>query len=70
MCIYHLSFYAHATFGVHFYQGTAIRERIQEKLTKQKLIGLIYDRYYGDGDGDSDSDQYYYDDDTEEEYSD
>jgi choline-phosphate cytidylyltransferase len=55
-----------AHFGLHIYQGTTIRERIQEKLTKQKLIGLIYDRYYGDGD----SDQYYYDDDTEEEYSD
>ncbi|KAG6780627.1 hypothetical protein POTOM_013494 [Populus tomentosa] len=48
--------------------GTTIREQIQEKLTKQKLIGLIYDRYYGDGDGDGD--RYYYDDDTEEEYSD
>jgi choline-phosphate cytidylyltransferase len=59
-----------AHFGLHIYQGTTIRERIQEKLTKQKLIGLIYDRYYGDGDGDGDSDQYYYDDDTEEEYSD
>jgi len=55
-----------AHFGLHIYQGTTIRERIQEKLTKQKLIGLIYDRYYGD----DDSDQYYYDDDTEEEYSD
>ena len=55
-----------AHFGLHIYQGTTIRERIQEKLTKQKLIGLIYDRYYGDGD----SDQYYYNDDTEEEYSD
>jgi len=55
-----------AHFGLHIYQGTTIRERIQEKLTKQKLIGLIYDRCYGDGD----SDQYYYDDDTEEEYSD
>ena len=64
MCIYHLSFYAHATFGVHFYQGTAIRERIQEKLTKRQLIGLMYDRYDGD------SDEYYYDDDTGEEYSD
>lgn len=55
-----------AHFGLHIYQGTTIKERIQEKLTKQKLIGLIYDRYHGDGDGD----QYYYDDDTEEEYSD
>ena len=61
-----LSFHAHATYGVHFYQGTAIRERIQEKLTKQQLIGLIYDRYDGD------SDEYYYDDDTgeDQEYSD
>ncbi|PNT54815.1 hypothetical protein POPTR_001G159400v4 [Populus trichocarpa] len=44
--------------------GTAIRERIQEKLTKRQLIGLMYDRYDGD------SDEYYYDDDTGEEYSD
>ncbi|CAK7356406.1 unnamed protein product [Dovyalis caffra] len=44
--------------------GTAIREQIQEKLTKQPLIGLIYDRYDGD------SDEYCNDDDTEEEYSD
>ncbi|KAH8521261.1 hypothetical protein H0E87_002352 [Populus deltoides] len=44
--------------------GTAIRERIQEKLTKRQLIGLMYDRYDGD------SDEYYYDDDTGEEYGD
>ncbi|KAG6792164.1 hypothetical protein POTOM_001307 [Populus tomentosa] len=44
--------------------GTAIRERIQEKLTKRQLIGLTYDRYDGD------SDEYYYDDDSGEEYSD
>ncbi|KAJ6947055.1 hypothetical protein NC651_001679 [Populus alba x Populus x berolinensis] len=44
--------------------GTAIRERIQEKLTKRQLIGLMYDRYGGD------SDEHYYDDDSGEEYSD
>ena len=64
MSMYNLCFYNHATVGVHFYQGTAIRERIQEKLTKRQLIGLTYDRYDGD------SDEYYYDDDSGEEYSD
>lgn len=40
--------------------GTAIRERIQERLRGQHLIGFIYDN-------DDDDDEYYYDDESDEE---
>ncbi|KAK3189015.1 hypothetical protein Dsin_028576 [Dipteronia sinensis] len=45
--------------------GTAIRERIQERLMGQPLIGFIHDK-------DDDDDDYFYDDDTdgEETYDD
>ncbi|KDP30164.1 hypothetical protein JCGZ_18197 [Jatropha curcas] len=50
--------------------GTAIRDRIQEHLRKQQLIG--YDKDDAKEDDDDDDDYYYYDGETEEseEYSD
>ncbi|TXG48347.1 hypothetical protein EZV62_027641 [Acer yangbiense] len=39
-------------------KGTAIRERIQERLKGQPLIGFIHDK-------DDDDDDYFYDDDTD-----
>lgn len=55
-------FYADSKFGVELSQGTVIRERIQEQIRKQLLVGFIYDK----------DDGYYFDDDddNEEEYSD
>ncbi|XAR56081.1 Choline-phosphate cytidylyltransferase [Bertholletia excelsa] len=48
--------------------GTAIRDRIQERLlTKPNMRGLVYDGEEGD---DNDDDEYYDDDSTEEEYYD
>lgn len=44
-----------------FIQGTAIRDRIQEQLKRQRLRGLL-----GDTEDDDDED-YFYDDSTEEE---
>ncbi|GLU08648.1 hypothetical protein SLE2022_255480 [Rubroshorea leprosula] len=46
--------------------GTAIRDRIQERLRGQHLIGFIYDREDDeDEDEDDDDDVYYYDSDTD-----
>ncbi|GKV36040.1 hypothetical protein SLEP1_g44219 [Rubroshorea leprosula] len=46
--------------------GTAIRDRIQERLRGQHLIGFIYDREEDeDEDEDDDDDVYYYDSDTD-----
>ncbi|WCJ41953.1 Choline-phosphate cytidylyltransferase 2 [Euphorbia peplus] len=46
--------------------GTAIRDRIQEQLKKQQLLGLTY----MEGEDDDDDQYYYYETDEEEEYID
>lgn len=52
---------------LRFYQGTAIRDRIQEQLmAKANMKGLAYD---DNGEEDDDDEYYYYEDSTEEEYS-
>ena len=48
------------------YQGTVIKERIQEKLKNQQLIGFTNGK---DEEDFEDDEEYYYEYDTEEEES-
>ena len=57
-------FFEFLTFVLGWHQGTAIRDRIQERLRVQQLKGLIYDEevddeYYEDSEEEEEEEEYY-----------